>query len=451
MRFPFKTCPFILLATALLCCCIAPAQAQSRPFPDGKLNDVYQRLLARIRHIPVFDNHAHPGFPNDPDVDAMAIPPSSVPFRLREDNPELVQAARAMDDYPYSDLTAEHAGWLIEKKKKIEAQPGYAYFDRVLDRLGVETCLANRVAMPDYLDPKRFRWVFFVDSLLFPLDNHGLGSRNPDMAVFMPMQGKVLERLLKEQGLVSLPERFEDYLRFVADVLESNRKKGAVAIKFEAAYFRSLHFGDPPRPAAARIYARYHAHGVPTPVEYQTFQDFVFRFLVRQAGRLHLAVHFHTSVGAGDYFSLRRGDVMNLENVLRDPRYNDTTFVLLHGGYPHDAEAIWLAARKNVYLDSSIMELMMYPQAFKHSLRRWLEIFPDKILYGSDAFPFSQALGVEETFWLGLRSAREALAGALAEMVSSGEISEARALELARGYLHDNAARLYASGTRTEK
>ena len=40
---------------------------------------------------------------------------------------------------------------------------------------------------------------------------------------------------------------------------------------------------------------------------------------------------------------------MNLENILRDPRYADTIFVLIHGGYPLEREAIWLAAVKNVY------------------------------------------------------------------------------------------------------
>ena len=36
-----------------------------------------------------------------------------------------------------------------------------------------------------------------------------------------------------------------------------------------------------------------------------------------------------------------------------------------------------------------------------------------------------------------------ALAAALAEMVSTGEITEAKALEMAHGYLHDNAVSIY--------
>jgi hypothetical protein len=45
--------------------------------------------------------------------------------------------------------------------------------------------------------------------------------------------------------------------------------------------------------------------------------------------------------------------------------------------------------------------------------------------------------------WLAVRTSRMALAAALAELVDEGAVSEAKALELAHGYLHDNAAKLY--------
>jgi hypothetical protein len=87
------------------------------------------------------------------------------------------------------------------------------------------------------------------------------------------------------------------------------------------------------------------------------------------------------------------------------------TFVLIHGGYPYDREAIFLTAMKNVYL--------------------------------TDAFPFGEALGVEEVYWLGVRSTRTALAAALAEMIAAREVTDARAIAFAHAYLHDAAAALY--------
>jgi hypothetical protein len=55
----------------------------------------------------------------------------------------------------------------------------------------------------------------------------------------------------------------------------------------------------------------------------------------------------------------------------------------------------------------------------------------------------NQVLGVEESYWLGAESSRVALAAALAEMISEGEINESLAFELAHAYLHDNAVKLY--------
>ncbi|MBV8807415.1 MAG: amidohydrolase family protein, partial [Acidobacteriaceae bacterium] len=252
-----------------------------------------------------------------------------------------------------------------------------------------------------------------------------------------------LRRELRQAGLEKLPVSLDEYLRFITRILQMDRANEGIAIKFEIAYFRSLRFGDPPPQQAAAIYQRYSGGGKPTPDQYTAFQNFIARYLFREAGRLHLAVHFHTSVGIGDYFNLRNGSVMNLENVLRDPRYDSVDFVLLHGGFPHDREAIWLTARKSVYLDSSLVELYLYPSEFKNVLKQWLSIYPDKVLFGSDAFPFNEALGAEEGYWLGVRSARQALAGALGELVAEHAFSQEEAMRIARGYLHDNATRLY--------
>jgi predicted TIM-barrel fold metal-dependent hydrolase len=214
-------------------------------------------------------------------------------------------------------------------------------------------------------------------------------------------------------------------------------------MKFEAAYFRSLYFTDPPRATAAAIYDRYHAGGVPSAEEYNVFQDYIFRVLIDQAGKLSLPTHFHSAVGIGDYFSLRKGDVLNLENVLRDPRYKNQIFVLLHGGWPYYKEAALLTAVKNVYLDTSFQSEFLYPSQFKDVLKQMLTLYPEKMMYASDAFPFNDALGAEESFWLSARSSRTAVAAALAELVSEGAFNEQKALELAHMYLHDNAAKLY--------
>src|SRR6202162_2896224 len=97
----------------LLCAMVFPASfaaAQARPFPGPDVQEIYQRLLPQIEKIPAFDHHAHPGFSDDPDVDAMPAPPdASEALRTRDDNPELIAAAKALFGYPYSDLSPEHS------------------------------------------------------------------------------------------------------------------------------------------------------------------------------------------------------------------------------------------------------------------------------------------------------------------------------------------------------
>jgi hypothetical protein len=422
----------------------APAWAQARPLPGADVAKIYDRLLGQIDRIPIYDNHSHATFPDDSDMDAMASPPDeSTVLRLRDSNPEFVAAAKALFGYPYADFSPDHAKWLIDKKKAAEAAGGTAYWDSILDKMNIEICLANRVALAPYLNPKRFHWVFFVDSFLFPFDNHGQIAKNGDLGVYVPLQEKVLERYRKQESVNGLPADLAGYEAFVRQTLADNQKKGGVAIKFEAAYFRTLYFRDPPREKAESIYAQFHAGGVPSEDDYRTFQDYIFRVLIEQAGKLGLPVHFHSAVGIGDYFSLRNGNPLNLENVLRDPRYSKLNFVLIHGGYPYTLDMIWLTAAKNVYTDSSLMGYYVYPSELKNILKQWISLFPEKIMFASDAFPFNDAVGAEETFWLAARSARTAVAAALAELVSEGAVTEAKALELARLYLHDNAARLY--------
>ena len=423
---------------------IATAHAQARPLPSADLQKIYDRLLKQIERIPIYDNHSHATFPDDSDMDAMASPPDeSTVMRLKDTNPEFVAAAKALFGYPYDDFKPEHAKWLIDKKKAAEAGGGTAYWDSILDKMSIETCLANRVALAPYLDPKRFHWVFFVDSFLFPFDNHSQIAKNGDMGVYIPLQEKMLQRYMKQENANGLPADLAGYEAFVRQTLVDNQKKGGVAIKFEAAYFRTLFFRDPPREKAEAIYAQFHAGSVPSEEDYRMFQDYIFRVLIVQAGKLNLPVHFHSAVGIGDYFSLRNGNPLNLENVLRDPRYSNVNFVLIHGGYPYTLDMIWLTAAKNVYTDSSLMGYYVYPSELKNILKQWISLFPEKIMFGSDAFPFNEAVGAEETFWLAARSARTSVAAALAELVAEGAFTEEKAVELARLYLHDNAAKLY--------
>lgn len=439
--------PFLLF---FLFVCLGSAQAQS---DDAHQTDaLLQRLLTAIRQIQIIDNHAHPALPGDPEMDALTFEPAGLaamesfplPLRLRPTNPEYLQALRVLYDYPYADLSPEHLQELAALKQQKRAALGSAYFNEVLDKVGISISLANRVGMTSApLDRQRFKWVAFIDAYLFPLNNTVYKKMNADQQVFFSSEEKLLKRYLDQVETGGKPRRFDDYLRFVRESLARLKADGAVAVKFEAAYLRSLHFDDPPQRQARRIYERY-LHNTEVPEdEYRDLQDYLCRYLLREATKLGLPVHFHTGVPVGNAASVAGSNPLLLENIFNDPRYRQTTFVLLHGSYPFTREAILLAGKPNVYVDSSDMTVYLHPVDLAQIFKEWLTFYAEKILFGTDAVIFSDLAGVEETYWLATEGGRQALALALNEMVQEGRCDEAEALRLARLVLHDNAAKLY--------
>ena len=64
-------------------------------------------------------------------------------------------------------------------------------------------------------------------------------------------------------------------------------------------------------------------------------------------------------------------------------------------------------------------------------------------MFATDAYPYSNEMGWEESGWITVRAGRQALAIALTGMMRDGEISRSRASELARMVLRENAKALY--------
>ena len=369
--------------------------------------------------------------------------PVSLPLRLRSTNLEFVPAFQAIYGYSHTDLSLEHLRELAALKKKTRTPTGVAHFDTVLDKSGISVSLANRVGMTGTpLDRQRFKWVPFIDAYLFPLSNAVYKKRNPDFQLFFSAQEKVLERYFAVVE-TPRPRRFDAYLRFVHESVSRLKADGAVAVKFAAAYLRSLDVDDPSYRQARRIYERYRTTTEVPVDEYRQLQDYLFRYLLREVTAVGLPVHIHTGAGLNGAFRLSDANPVLLEDLVIDPQYQSTKFVLLHGGYPFTNEAKLLAGKPNVFLDTSGLSLWLYPAELARILQEWLSFYPEKVLFGTDAAIVSDIIEAEETYWLATESGRQALALALTAMIEEKRCDEAEALRLARLLLHDNAAKLY--------
>lgn len=167
--------------------------------------------------------------------------------------------------------------------------------------------------------------------------------------------------------------------------------------------------------------------------------------LARHAGAAGLVMHVHTGIGADPWFAIDGSNPLLLEPAMASAPLRNTKFVLIHGGWPFDRQAGVMLIKPNVYADFSAQTFLRSARALSETLRAWLEWYPEKVLFGTDAYPEpgTPLADWEEKLWLANDTAREALALALTGMMNDGQISRARALEIARMVLRDNAMQLY--------
>ena len=86
---------------------------------------------------------------------------------------------------------------------------------------------------------------------------------------------------------------------------------------------------------------------------------------------------------------------------------------------------------------------MLSPTVLAGVLRQWLGEWPDKVLFGTDAFDGGVEQGWEQVAWVGIDDGATALAIALTGMMRDGEITRDRAQALARMVMRENAAAVY--------
>ena len=426
---------------------------------NGVTRDIDAELAAQIYATKAIDNHAHPVLPppndrTDREFDALPVDnmePSTDVVAWRADNPQLPAAWKALwgFDVPAGfegPLDAEGMKRLQAARAVVKAREGVHYDEWVLDQANISLMLANRVALGAGVQEPRFRWVPYADALLFPFDTSALAAGSPDKRLFFPLEDRLRARYLGAVGLKAAPATLHEYLvQVVTPTLERQRAGGAIAEKFEVAYLRSFDFSDPTEQEAARIYAKWVVKSAPDSAEYKTLQDFLFRYIAMECGRLGMAVHLHTLSGGGGYFGIAGANPLLLEPLFNDARLRQTKFVLLHGGWPFVREAGALLQKPNVYVDLSQQALTFPPRTLATWLREWLETYPGKVLFGTDGYALSDAAGWEETTWIANRNGREALALALTGMVKDGEISRGRAGAIADEVLRGTASTLYAA------
>jgi len=427
--------------------CNQPRTAGEQTTPDRSANNT--ELAEFINKIKAVDNHTHANTiePDDKGFDALpldALFPFELPARVRPESPVWLAAAKAVYGFKGNELNEASMKNLADTAASKMSHEREKFPEWALDRAGIEVMLANRIAMGPGLSAPRFRWVSYVDALLYPLSTKTEAAVTPDREKLFPLEDQLLKKYLAVLNITKLPATLDEYMKqVVTATLEAQKKGGCVAVKFEVAYLRSLDFEKPSLQSAKEVYAKNINGGEPSHEKYKLLQDFIFRYIASEAGRLGMAIHIHSFPGAGNYFRAKDCDPLLLESVFNDPELRNTKFVIIHGGgqfAQHTSAMLW---KPNVYADLSLLTLIWTPDQLAVILKDWLSQFPEKIIYGSDASAFGPGLGWEMSAWVGSATARQALTIALSEMISSNEINLSRAKEIATMVLRTNAGKLY--------
>ena len=323
-------------------------------------------------------------------------------------------------------------------------------FERLTERIRAhnqpglfERCLREDCHIVAVLNQNRTMW---QTALFYPILFESRFIGGPDRVGFQAVVAEAADPdrwALCEDALggvdeaLLLPATLGGFVEAMEALLERRREEGMIGVK-------SIGFAPVPvektRALAAYQHLRAgHADGDDLAALAAYLRDRMWE----ACGRLGLVAVIHTGVWAGNYAdptTIRPTNVLPMALAHRHTRFD-----LFHAGTPSPADAGMVArATHNVWLNlcwSHLISPLLYGQA----LDLWLDFVPANRVIG---FGGDYWWNVENVYGA-LLQAREAMAQVLARRVRAGSLTEARALQLAQRWLHDNPRDLYNLQRRT--
>ena len=211
----------------------------------------------------------------------------------------------------------------------------------------------------------------------------------------------------------------------------------AVAVKSQAAYGRRLDYADVRRDAAGPLFDRFARGEQLAPSDRKALEDYLMRRAIGLATRRRLPVKLHCGYYAGHGrmpLERVRQNAGDLCPLLAD--FPDTTFVLMHIGYPYQDEYVALAKHyPNAHVDLC-WAWIINPAATARFVAEFLVAAPASKLFtfGGDYANVEPVVGHAQI-------ARQGLAQALEQLVETGWLSPEEALDLVEPLMRGNARR----------
>ncbi|MCC6126595.1 MAG: amidohydrolase family protein [Pirellulales bacterium] len=426
---------------------------------DVKDSDVYARIKARLDAVPAIDTHSHlrgprqlqnvleHEFRGDKPSDCAlhrvwsvsyftwAHPLAAWPADRRFDawwtaaqadfdNSRARSAYRAMlpifrDLYgvDFESLTLDQAEELNARMEKNYENPDWA--DEVLrKRANTELMVVDSFVMPREV---RDHYPFTVSACNVRWLINGF---HPSEFSKLPAADPYAFAAQHRLPAASL----DDYVAVLDRILAEAKKAGAVCLKSQTAYDRTLLFERISKQQVEPVFGK--PRDELNPAQIKAFQDYIFWRLAELSAKHELPFQIHTG-----HAYIQGSNPMNLVDLIQaNPQ---TKFILFHGGFPWVGETGMIALKcPNVWIDSVWMPVLSHTVG-KRAYREWLDLFSsNRIMWGSDMSTIEGSYGA--TVYT-----RQCIYEALAEKVMDKELREKDAVRIGRQILRENALEMF--------
>jgi uncharacterized protein len=236
----------------------------------------------------------------------------------------------------------------------------------------------------------------------------------------------------------------DEYLDLCDRYIAAGKAVGAVCLKDQSAYGRSIAYTMPPRADAERVFnriladPRYHAEYDP---HGNLLSDYLMHELMRLARAYDLPVQVHTGHMAGVRNDVAKANAAHLRSLLEVHR--DVRFDLFHANWPYAADILFLAKNyPNVTIDFCWTHIVD-PVYACTTLVQAVSAVPHTKIHG---FGSDVGGGQPHIAWAHAELARDVIACALSDLVEMSYVSAAEAEQIARAWLFDNPNTFFRLG-----
>ena len=349
-----------------------------------------------------------PGAPADTDFDALpldGIPPFDLPNRLKADDPIWRAAQNALYKIPLDQTgPAYHTALKAAVAGAIRSR-GQEFPDWALDQSGIDIMMANRIAMGPGLAPARFKWIAFADPLHAAARHARRGGADAGHArrstrakrSCCSATSRDLERsrAARDARRVRAHRRERD-----ARARESQRRRRASSSRRRiCARSTSTTPTSPPRSARTRSTRAAARRRTPSTRISRTIS-----FARSRARRADSSCRSRSTCSRRSAGSTRRAAARRTcssrRSTIRRCAARSSSSCTAAGR--SSARRRGCSSKPNVYADISMMDDILSPTVLAGVLRQWLGEWPDKVLFGTDAFDGGAEQGWEQVAWVGV-------------------------------------------------